>query len=274
MKKVLNTQVLNKILKNKFDKAINFGKLRKYQESAKILSDLIQETDEIPEAYLYLGRSYHSLNRLNEAVQVLRHYISLVPESSMGHFFLGRSLLSLGFAKNAIIHLKKAVLDHPDSLHGNGFLGIAYLKAGRSDVAINFLSKAAENSTPGTGIYKIYLGTLFLRAVSNFKSGNTDLASQMFIFLIENSFDNILPFIYMGMIERQNGNYKNALAYYNNALEISPEDKLLLYRRAVLLYKVGKSSIAIEELKKLNIEPDIDENIYLAYQFFNKKKSK
>ena len=271
-KKGLNVQVINKKIKYKFEKAINFGKLRNYEKAAELFNSIIKETDEIPEAYLYLGRSYHSLNRLNEAVPLLRHYLTLVPNSSMGNFFLGRSLLSLGFAKNSIPYLKKSVVAHPESLHANGFLGVAYLKAGRSDVAINYLSTAAESSTEGTGIYKIYLGTLFLRAVSNFKTGNIELASQMFIFLIDNDFNNILPFIYMGMIERQNQNYKQALSYYDQALIFSPNDKLLLYRRAVLLYKVGNSPGAVEELKKLDIEPEIDENIYLAYQFFNTKK--
>ena len=264
--------MLNKKLKLKFEEALRLGKNRKYQEASEILLDLTRESTEIPEAYLFLGRSYHSLNRMTDAIQVLQHYLSLVPKSVPGNFFLGRSLLAMGFSKNAIPHLKKAVDSHPESMHANGFLGIAYLKAGRSDIAINFLSTAVESTTKGTGIYKIYLGTLFIRAVSTFKSGDSELASQMFNFLIANNFDSILPYIYMGMIERQNGNLQNSLTFYEKALEFSPEDKLLLYRRAVLLYKVGKSSLAIKELKKLNIEPDINENIYLAYQFFNNKK--
>ena len=274
MKKELNINVLNKKLKLKFEEALNLGKKRKYQEASEILLELTKESNELPEAYLFLGRSYHSLNRMNEAIQVLQHYLTLVPDSASGNFFLGRSLLSIGLAKNAIPHLKKSVEAHSKSLHANGFLGIAYLKAGRSDIAINYLATAVESSKKGTGIYKIYMGTLFLRAVNNFNSGNIDLASQMFIFLISNNFNNILPNIYMGMIERQNGNYKKSLDFYEKALEFSPNDKLLLYRRAVLLYKVGKSNIAVEELKKLDIEPDIDENVYLAYQFFYNKNFK
>lgn len=272
MKKELNRMVLNKKLKLSFEKAVKLGKNRKYEEASQIFLDIIAESKEIPEAYLYLGRSYHSLNRLNEAIHVLQQYITLVPNSSSGNFFLGRSLLSLGYAKNAVPYLKKALGAHPDSVHANGFLGVAYLKAGRSDIAINYLSNAAESSTKNSGIYKIYLGTLFLRSVSNFKAGNTDLASQMFHFLIDNNFDSILPYIYMGMIERQNGNYKLSLSFYEKALEFSPDDKLLLYRRAVLLHKVGKSDLAVSELKKLDIEPEIDENIFLAYQFFYDEK--
>jgi len=272
MKKELNSIMLNKKIKLKFEEAIKLGKSRKYEEASELLLNITKETSDFPEAYLYLGRSYHSLNRMHDAIHVLRHYITLAPNSSTGNFFLGRSLLSSGFSKNSIFYLKKAVLSHPESMHANGFLGIAYLKSGRSDVALNYLSKAVESSNIDTGIYKIYLGTLFLRAVNNFKSGNIELSSQMFIFLIENNFKSILPYIYLGMIERQNNNYNKALEYYEKALEFSPNDKLLLYRRAVLLHKVGNTNIAVEELKKLDIEPDIDENIYLAYQFFNQKK--
>ena len=263
--------MLDQKLKIKFEKALNLGRNRKYEEASAVLSDLIKESQEIPEAYLFLGRSYHGQGRMEEAVQVLRHYLTIVPDSAAGNFFLGRSLLTLGFSKNSIFHLKKAVNSHPESMHANGFLGIAYLKAGRSDIAITYLSKAAESTKNNTGIYKIYLGTLFVRGVSNFKSGNIELASGMFSFLIDNNFKSILPYIYMGMIERQNGNYKTALTYYDRALEFSPSDNLLLFRRAVLLHKVGKKDIAARELKKLNIEPEIEENSYLAFQFFNKK---
>ena len=263
--------MIDQKLKIKFEKGVKLGRNRKYEEASVIFSDLIKESQEIPEAYLFLGRSYHGLNRIQEAVQVLRHYLSIVPDSAAGNFFLGRSLLTLGFSKNAIFHLKKAVNSHQESMHANGFLGIAYLKAGRSDIAITYLSKAAESTENNTGIYKIYLGTLFVRGISNFKSGNFELAAQMFSFLIDKNFKSILPYIYMGMIEIQNENYKTALTYYDKALEFSPTDNLLLFRRAVLLHKVGKKDIAAQELKKLNIEPEIEENSYLAFQFFNKK---
>ena len=261
-----------KQLKIEFNKGINLGKKRKYSEASKIFLSITKETSEIPEAYLFLGRSYHSLNKIPEAVQFLNQYLSLVPDSPSGNFFLGRSLLSLGYAKNAVKYLKFAVESRPESMHANGFLGIAYLKSGRSDIALTYLAKAAESSTEQTGIYKIYLGTLFVRAVNNFKLGNYNMASQMFGFLIDKNFDSILPYIYMGMIERSYNNYSKALDYYEKALEFSPSDKLLLYRRAVLLHKTGNSSLAVKELKKLDIEPEVDENIYLAYQYFNKKE--
>ena len=261
-----------KKLKLKFEKAVNLGKQRKYSEASNIFLSITKETSEIPEAYLYLGRSFHSLKQFPEAVQYLNHFLSLMPKSPTGNFFLGRSLLSMGFAKNAIKYLKFAVESRPESMHANGFLGIAYLKSGRSDIALNYLEKAAESTSPNAGIYKIYLGTLFVRAVNNFKLGNYDMASQMFGFLISKNFDSILPYIYMGMIERYYNNYTKALDFYEKALEFSPSDNLLLYRRAVLLHKTGNSSLAVEELKKLNIEPEVDENIYLAYQYFNNKK--
>ncbi len=261
-----------KQLKINFDKAVDLGKKRKYLEASKIFLSITKETSEIPEAYLFLGRSYHSLKQFPKAVQYLNHYLSLIPNSPTGNFFLGRSLLSLGYAKNAVKYLKIAVESRPESMHANGFLGIAYLKSGRSDIALTYLAKAAESSTEQTGIYKIYLGTLFVRAVNNFKLANYDMASQMFDFIISKNFDSILPYIYMGMIERSYNNYNKALDYYEKALEFSPSDKLLLYRRAVLLHKTDNSSLAVEELKKLDIEPEVDENIYLAYQYFNKKE--
>ena len=99
--------MLKQELKVKFEKAIKLGKSRKYKEASILLYEITREASDFPEAYLFLGRSYHGLNRMEEAVHILRHYLNLVPESATGNFFLGRSLLSLGYAKNSITYLKK-----------------------------------------------------------------------------------------------------------------------------------------------------------------------
>ncbi len=261
----------NSDLKNTFKKAIELGKNRNYEESSRLLLEIIKTGNELPEAYLFLGRCYHSLNRMEEAVQVLKHYLTITPDSPSGNFFLGRSLLSMEIPGKAVYYLRKAVEAHPKSAYANGFLGIAYLKSGRSDLALNFLTIAVESTKSDSGIYKIYLGTLFVRGINSFKTGDYSYASQVFTFLISAGFNSILPYIYMGMIERNFKNYKKALEYYEKAIEIAPDDELLLYRRAVLLHKIGDSEQAVIELKKLNIEPDVDENIFLAYKYFENK---
>ncbi|MCF6335859.1 MAG: tetratricopeptide repeat protein, partial [Spirochaetales bacterium] len=124
-------------LKKIFNNAIELGKARNYTESAKLFLEVIKKGNDIPEAYLFLGRCYHSLNRMEEAVQVLKHYLTLSPDSPSGNFFLGRSLLSMELSGKAVYYLRKAVEAHPESTHANGFLGIAYLKSGRSDFALN-----------------------------------------------------------------------------------------------------------------------------------------
>jgi hypothetical protein len=60
---------------NLFRQALEAGSRRDYESAANILTRILSETDEVPEALLYLGRSLHSLGDFGKAIGAFRLYL-------------------------------------------------------------------------------------------------------------------------------------------------------------------------------------------------------
>ena len=76
-----------------FNSALDAGCNRNYPKAILCLEEILTNTDQLPIALLYLGRSYHAIGELDRAVQALQFYLKIEPESAEGHFFLGRSYI-------------------------------------------------------------------------------------------------------------------------------------------------------------------------------------
>ncbi len=268
-------------MNKKIQEAVSFGKKRNYEKAVEILLDVIKEED-IPEAYLYLGRSYYALGHYALSIRYLRMFLDKEPDSAIGHFFMGRSYMVSGLVKNAVLHLKLSLKFYPESAHARGFLGLALMKLRRFESALKYLGEAVEISPENRRVFEIYLNCLLISAIRKFNLGELSLARDMFVFYTGYIEDKVIPYVYLGMLERQLGNLEEAMDYYNKALALSPHDELLLLRRALLLYQTGYKAEAESELRKLNIEgykdiSDIEnqkEERFLSIKYFNQKDYK
>ena len=261
--------------------AILAGKSRNYTKAVELLLNIVRSSDDQPEAFLYLGRSYYALGKYALSIQYLRIFLEYVPHSSTGHFFIGRSFLAAGLVKKAVPHFKFSLKEHPESVHARSFISIALMKLGRFENALAYLGEAVELSSQNDKVFEIYLHCLLVVAMRKFNAGDESMAKQMFTFYIGYISDQVLPYIYLGMIERQEGYDEKALEYYEKAIKISPNDELLLFRRAVLLFKTGQHDTALEQLQKLNMGEEIiqsfeniNENRFLAIKYFQQKMYK
>jgi tetratricopeptide (TPR) repeat protein len=72
--------------------AVDAGRRRDYRTAVSLLEAVVSDTDLYPQAFLYLGRSYHALGRYAEALQMLTYYLHLAPESSAGLLLCGKNL--------------------------------------------------------------------------------------------------------------------------------------------------------------------------------------
>ncbi len=270
-----------KKIKTAIQEAISAGKSRNYEKAVLLLLDIIRTTDDEPEAFLYLGRSYYALGKYALSIQYLRIFLEYFPESPTGHFFIGRSFLASGLVKKSIPHFKFSLQKHPESIHARSFLGIALMKTGRFENALTYLGEAVELLQEKNRVFEIYLHCLLVVAMRKFNAGDSSMAEQMFSFYTGFNSDKVLPYIYLGMIARQRGNDKEALDYYEKAITLSPDDELLLFRRAVLLHKTGQREEALQQLDRLHIHndsmpafEDINENRFLAIKYFQQKQYK
>ena len=253
----------NKTHSQLFAEALEAGKQKNYEKAVNNLEKIVSVTEEIPEALLYLGRSYHALGKYEKSIGVYKHFILRRPGESVGYFFLGRTYLTLKMEEYALRYLRKAYdLDsgNPQIL---ALLGLTYLKLKRPELASPILGHAVEITGDTERLYNGYLNALSAHAVKEFYAGNYDIAGQMFHFLIDRGYDTDFIHVYLGLISRDSGDYTQALYHYEAALKYSPDDAGLKMRRAAMLYFTGSQTEAIRIIESLKQEiPFIRQNFF------------
>lgn len=233
------------------NKAVQAGQKRDYEQALRSLEFLVAETDSLPQAFLYLGRTYHALERYAQAVRAFRFYLSFVPNSHAGFFFLGRSYLSFGELKKAVYYLKKSINLNSSFSMAKGLLGFAYLKLKRSDLAVQYLEQAVLQDPKNTVLYTGYLNALLVSAIQKFRYGQYSDSRDILIFLLEKGFEEVIIYLHLGIIGKELGDYEEAKKYYEKALLMLPNDPLVKLQYVQILYALGDKSKAGKYLRNL-----------------------
>ena len=258
--KLYNTAMSDAQHDNLLALALQAGKDRNYQKASNLLLRIVCETDDLPEAYLYLGRSYHALGNLDLAIQFLKYFTEVKPDIGAGHFFLGRAYLARRLFLRAVFELEAATRIDPDNSQAHTLLGLAYLHKREISLAARSLGRAVELDEENPELYGAYLHTLLVDAVKVYRSGDLDLARQMFVFLFDAGYDGPLPQLYLAALEKQGGNYGQALRWYDRAIFSNPDDPLLHLQRARVLYQLGKTEEAVEIFEAFGFSLQEDES--------------
>ena len=266
---------------NMFQEAVRAGSERDYEKAVFLLNKIIIETDSIPDAFLYLGRSYHALGNYSSAVRMLKLYISYEEESPKGYFFLGRTYLSIGLPGKSARYLNKALSLSPENPEILSLLGVSLLKLRKIDHAVALLEQAYEIQPDNKSIYNAYLNSLYAKGVREFYYGDPDMARQILEYLKNNnrSSDNID--LLLAVIEKENGNITKSLELYKNVIKRNPDDEMLKVQIVPIMIKTGEQAEAarlIAELTEKSIPLNInnltgnDINRILAVEYFSKNK--
>jgi tetratricopeptide (TPR) repeat protein len=261
--------------KDRFKAAVKAGTERNYTKAVSILEQLISETDAPPEAYLLLGRSFHSTGDYSNALLAFGDFVRLKPGSPQGYFFAGRTYLVLSLPQKAVPLLEKALSIRKNDPLVMAMLGAAYLKSRRSEKAVEVLESAVETATENARIYKAYLNALFIRGIKLCRSGEFDLGTQMLSFVLVNGVDNLLLRLELGMAFRSMEYFPEALAHFSKAIEYSPNDPLLNWYRASIYMALNQNAEALNEINYIrshweNLQeniPDLPWNSELVDQF-------
>lgn len=242
-----------------YEKALAAGRGRKYKKSLELFEKLATISDNYPQAYLYMGRCCHALKKPARAISYYKQFLTLKPESAVGRFFMGRSYLALGSAGMALRNFLEVFDANPEYPGIKAFMGMAYLKRKRFSEAVEFLGQAVEENQDNHRLYVSYLNSLFLQAIRLFYREDYDMAAQIFEFLEQKQSPHILLNLYMGMIERERGNFENSLDYFNRAVEASPEDPMVRLQRSEILYLLGHRKEARRDWEALPFMEDLEQ---------------
>jgi tetratricopeptide (TPR) repeat protein len=232
-----------------YERALEAGRRRDYPEAVRLLQELLIQTDQIPEALLYLGRGYHALRDFHRAAQVLRMYLSIAPDSAQGHFFAGRSFFAIGLLPAAVHHLRRSVELDPSFPPSLGLLGLAALKSGRSKTAIGFFEQALKLDPENPRLFAGYLNALLTQAIRLYNRCRYTEARELLEFLLKHRPGSLVVHVYLAGILRELGETELSLRHWGEASRLSPEDPVLNLQKAVIHMQRGDSRRALEELE-------------------------
>ena len=183
-----------------------------------------------------------------------------------------------GYYKEAIKYLKYALELSGNKAQIKSYIGMAFLKLKHPDIAVRYIGEALEELPGNRRIWTAYYNALFIQGSRLFYRGDLQLSGQIFKFIETQGISSILLHLYLAIIEREAGNFKEAISHYDEALKIEPEDPIIRFKRAVLLSESGRREEAELELSKIDIQPEArtvykDQeaaNRFLAVQHFEK----
>jgi tetratricopeptide (TPR) repeat protein len=219
---------------------------------------LIAETDAPPEAWLLLGRAFHALGEYGRALAAFREYLRLEPASGQGRFFAGRTCLSMGLPRRAIPFFRQALEQSPQSVRCLAFLGLACLRARASAPALEALRQAVEAAAAQNfpadeqqKIYRSYLNSLIVRGLNLCRREDYDTGAQMLRFALEAGAEGVLIRLALGRACTEQGLLDEALAHYEAAIPLAPDDERLRWYRVSTLMALGRGEEALSDLARL-----------------------
>jgi tetratricopeptide (TPR) repeat protein len=238
--------------------AMRAGAARDYRKAAELLTQLLAQTDAVPEAHIYLGRARYALGEHGRAIESFRRYIRVGGDRAAGLFFLGRSYFACGRAREAVRCLRKSAAADPNKAPTWALLGAAALKLRKTKAAVDCLERAVGLAPQDKRIYHGYLNALYARGVRLLAHGDADMARQVLGFAVGNGLDGAAIRLWHAKALREAGRIKEALAECEAALAQAPRDPAIRWLRAGLLLAAGRQAEALHEFEAIrSLYPDL-----------------
>jgi adenylate cyclase len=169
----------------------------------------------LSEAYAALALSYFNKQQYDDAITASRKAIELDPNNFLGYWILGRIYLNRDRDKEAVELFQKVTMLNPDFYSAYSDLQIVYSRLGETE-------KAKEIIQTSLKVYERYLS-----------QRPDDARGHMFY-----AIDLV-----------QTGKKEEAKIQAAKALELSPNDPLMLYNASCFYSQMGEKKLAIESLK-------------------------
>lgn len=222
-------------------------------------------------AYRNLARAALRAGNGEKARKALSTAVKLSPREPMNYELLGQMALGEGKAKEAVEHYKKALRLSPKNPAVEFSLAMAYDMAGKQGEARELYEKFASKSTDPnlSGLARRALLAMALRT-----HNEKEIRKQaMALYQISPEEPGVLEI--MAEVESKQKHTAQALAFYEKARKLDPENASLESKIARLYYEQGnheRSALEWEALvKKHPHEPDYKYGLALADKKLNKR---
>ncbi|XP_060162094.1 protein O-mannosyl-transferase TMTC1 isoform X2 [Globicephala melas] len=171
-----------------------------------------------------LGALYYNTGRYEEALQIYREAASLQPSQRELRLALAQVLAVMGQTKEAEKMTNHIVSEETGCLECYRLLSAIHSKQEQHDKALDAIDKALKLKPKDPKV----VSELFFTKGNQLREQNLlDKAFESYKLAVELNPDQAQAWMNMGGIQHIKGNYVSARAYYERALQLVPDSKLL-----------------------------------------------
>ncbi len=246
----------------KLDQAIILGDEGKIEESTQLLNEIITEQADFAQAYLYLYQIHIDQGHKDKVMEVLEKGMKNNPQnyaivSTFGVFLVREEQFDRGIE---VLQKALSLMDFdPDAWH---YLGFAYWRKRDNQKALEYYRKAISLDDSDPMVY-YNLGMLHLSIFMNSKKRDDHWqAMESFKEALEHDRNFVLAFRGLGIGYRIQGQTRDAILVWEQALQLSPNDEFLLSNLGDANREIGNKAQAIKyfesylSIKSSTISPE------------------
>lgn len=233
-------------IQKKLDQAIILGDEGKMEESAQLLNEIIAEQKNFAQAYLYLYQIHIDLGQKDKVMEILEKGMNNNPQnyaiiSTFGVFLVREEQFDRGIE---VLQKALSLLDFdPDAWH---YLGFAYWRKKDNQKAFEYYRKAISLDDSDPMVY-YNLGMLHLSIFMDSKKRvDHRQAMESFKKAIKYNRDFALAYRGLGIGYRIQGQTRDAILVWEQALQLSPNDEFLLSSLGDANREIGNKVQAIK----------------------------
>lgn len=212
-----------------------------FEEASKTYTYLIRYDSKNYKPYFLRGSIYASEGEIGKAIKDYDAAVAIDEKNYLLSIEIYNNLNSLGYTDQGLVYLNEALEVQDKSSEGKYYKGRIYYMLGQTDDATKLLKEAVEDDVIEA---KLYLAKIYQDA------GDYDSAQS----LLEEyaSSENVTSEALgtLGDIELTNGDYENALNYYEAGLKLDSIDNMpqLMKGKVAALEKLNRYDEAKEAL--------------------------
>jgi tetratricopeptide (TPR) repeat protein len=218
----------------------------KRQEAVRVLIQLIKTNPGNGDAHLLLGSILTEEGKPADAIRHLSEAVRLLPKSAMAHNALGEAFNSAGDLKQARGAFEKAVTLDPKLAQAHANLGHVLIQQGESSEAAEHLDRAIAlmGQAPDAGF------PLYLRAKIYTEESEPEKAAEALKQAVTLQPDFAEAWSDLGQARKTLLDDDGALAAFQHAMELDPENAISQYRLGAEYLRRGNAHEAVNHLQE------------------------
>jgi arylsulfatase A-like enzyme/Tfp pilus assembly protein PilF len=229
----------------KMDEAIVLFDEGRFDESIRLLKELIQEKKDMAQAYIYLNHIYRTENQPDKSLELLEEGFQNNQENYDIVLAYGIILTETGHLDRGIEIFQKALslIDFDPTVWN--YLGFAYWQKGDEEKALEQYRQALVLD-PNFGLTNAFMGVLHLSRFSRTKI-RADYTSSMEYLkkAIENDPGLVIAYKWLGTAYKVGGRTDAAIAVWKQGMELSPSDPFIVINLGRAYFETGNKAEAL-----------------------------